>query len=348
MSSLIDTALQTPHAWSLARKVVEAMEREKVWPTSVNYALWLQALMEPKGEAATALRSAITTDGFLSESASEALAARCLPARPEADPAPPAESSRRLASEFDGAAAALAEALQTSTAYEQTLAATAGRLGGPVKAAELPALLAGVAAETRQVADRNDNLQKRLQDSLAEIEELRRGVMQGARDALTDGLTGLPNRKSFDQSLQRACVRAEREGRPLALAMLDVDHFKRFNDTWGHQTGDQILRHVALVVEHASAAPAVAFRFGGEEFAVIYPGQSAGDACPQVDAVREAISSAKLKRREKNIDLGVITLSAGLADWKPGEPPEALIERADRALYRAKAAGRDRTIQAAA
>ena len=100
--------------------------------------------------------------------------------------------------------------------------------------------------------------------------------MQVRRDATTDGLTNLANRKAFDEELERACADADADGAPLPLAVLDIDHFKNFNDTWGHQTGDQVIRYVASVIGRVGAPPRFAARYGGEEFAMIFSGETAG------------------------------------------------------------------------
>ena len=125
--------------------------------------------------------------------------------------------------------------------------------------------------------------------------------------------------------------------------MLDIDHFKSFNDTWGHQTGDQVIRYVASVIGRVGGTGVrFAARYGGEEFAVIFPGERREEARAALEAAREEISSRTLKRRSTNEDLGAITLSGGVAQHRPGEPPASLIEAADGALYAAKRGGRNR------
>ncbi len=135
---------------------------------------------------------------------------------------------------------------------------------------------------------------------------------------------------------------AATEDQPLSLCIIDIDHFKRFNDTWGHQTGDQVIRYVASVIGRLGAAPRLAARYGGEEFAVILPGDSTDMAAAMLDAMRLEIASRALKRRSTNEDLGAVTVSVGVAGFRTGESPVALIERADEALYASKRAGRNR------
>jgi len=176
---------------------------------------------------------------------------------------------------------------------------------------------------------------------------LREHLEQVRRDATTDALTSLANRKAFDDELTRACALAAEKGEPLSLAFVDIDLFKRFNDSWGHQTGDQVLRYVANVIGRIACAPRFAARFGGEEFAMIFPGELAKDVWSVVEEVRLEVSSRTLKRRSTNEDLGAITVSAGLAEFKRGDDVHTLVERADEALYASKHAGRNCTTNAA-
>jgi len=130
------------------------------------------------------------------------------------------------------------------------------------------------------------------------------------------------------------------------LAVLDIDHFKNFNDTWGHQTGDQVIRYVASVIGRVGAPPRFAARYGGEEFAMIFSGETAAQVEQNLHEIREEVGSRHLKRRSTNEDLGAVTISAGFAERKKAEPPVSLMERADAALYDSKHAGRNRVTRA--
>ncbi|HET9159601.1 MAG TPA: GGDEF domain-containing protein, partial [Caulobacteraceae bacterium] len=171
---------------------------------------------------------------------------------------------------------------------------------------------------------------------------------QVRREAMTDALTGLANRKAFDETLNAAVAHGAKAGEPLSLAIVDIDHFKNFNDTWGHQTGDQVIRFVASVIGRTAAPPRFAARYGGEEFAIIFPGETSDQAKTALEDIRVEISSRMLKRRSTNEDLGTISVSAGLAQWTAGETLDALIERADGALYFAKRNGRNQVSEAGA
>jgi diguanylate cyclase len=189
-------------------------------------------------------------------------------------------------------------------------------------------------------------LQRQLEESTSEITKLRDNLAEVRRDAATDALTGLGNRKAFDAALERAVAEGGAAGGSICLAVLDIDHFKRFNDTWGHQTGDQVLRYVASVLSRVGASPRFAARYGGEEFAIIFPGETASTVAPVLMEVLQEIASRNLRRRSTNEELGAITVSAGLAELKLKEGALDLVARADAALYASKRGGRNRVTNA--
>ncbi len=151
--------------------------------------------------------------------------------------------------------------------------------------------------------------------------------------ARTDGLTGLPNRRHWEQQLPRELARAWRDGRRLCVAMLDLDYFKDYNDRQGHQAGDKLLREAAVAWRVALRPYDILARYGGEEFSVILPGCELDDALTLVERLRTCTPQGE-------------SCSAGIAEWDGEERPETLVGRADAALYRAKRAGRNRSIVA--
>lgn len=151
--------------------------------------------------------------------------------------------------------------------------------------------------------------------------------------ARTDELTGLPNRRAWQEELARELPRARRHCDPLCVAMLDLDHFKRYNDNQGHQAGDRLLKRVAGAWTAELRATDILVRYGGEEFALALPGCGIEDAIATVERLRAVIPSGQ-------------TCSAGIACWDGEELAAGLLDRADRALYEAKRSGRDRTVMA--
>ncbi|WP_100656058.1 GGDEF domain-containing protein [Alteromonas flava] len=163
-----------------------------------------------------------------------------------------------------------------------------------------------------------------------------------------DGLTGLANRRYFDEALQEEILRAQRAGSPLALLLIDVDSFKQYNDTYGHLQGDDCLRLIAqLINEHTRRAGELVARFGGEEFSVVLPNTSAEQALQIAETLRCAVLRSDIEHNSTVVnDKHQLSISIGVAVYNKGEEPNELISRADKALYRAKAMGRDKAVLA--
>lgn len=165
------------------------------------------------------------------------------------------------------------------------------------------------------------------------------------RAAKTDLLTGVHNRRWMDEMFPRQLARSVRSGHPLALLMVDIDRFKRLNDTYGHRNGDIVLKAVARRLAETLRPTDFLVRYGGEEFVAMLPGAGEQAALTAAERLRSAVETADYKAPEPYTLLQV-TVSIGVALLEPGESVEQLIERADRALYQAKAAGRNRVMHA--
>jgi len=201
--------------------------------------------------------------------------------------------------------------------------------------------LVGMAKEMEFV---NHKLEERLSASKQEISRLQRNLEVARNESLTDPLTSLSNRKYFDQALTKAIAEAVAENESMSLIMTDIDHFKTFNDTYGHLTGDQVLRLVALAVKQNVKGQDIAARYGGEEFAVILPDTVLRSAVTVADHIRRAVMSKELMKRSTGEHLGRVTISIGVATLRRDDTVQSLIDRADSCLYAAKRAGRNRVI----
>ena len=334
----IDIVIRSSQSYDLAAAALVSMKSAGVWPTPLNFELWLHIAADPDGPLSREVRALTARGEAITEACSEELAARFLP-RGRLDEEL-RDAGQHLDSQLVQVAQAITSAQKTTADYGRTLAG-AHREMAEQPAGDVTRMIETLAAATRRVQRENDTLEKRLSTSTDEVQRLRAHLESARLDAMTDALSNLPNRKAFDQGLARACREADATGMPLTLAVLDIDHFKRFNDTWGHQTGDQVIRFVASVIRKNGALPRLPARYGGEEFALVLPGERAAAAMPVLDAIRLEISSRGLKRRSTDEDLGAVTVSAGVAERRRGESIAALVERADTALYASKHAGRN-------
>ncbi|HNR76594.1 MAG TPA: GGDEF domain-containing protein [Parvularculaceae bacterium] len=204
------------------------------------------------------------------------------------------------------------------------------------------ALMDGVLSVAKSVREANERLELQLARSSDEVDTLRRNIENIQQEAMLDPLTGVKNRKTFDLEIERLVRAANESGESLVLIMADVDHFKKFNDKWGHQTGDHVLRLVAEVMNANVKGQDVLARYGGEEFAIILPGTSLPNAVMLANRIRTSVESRRLKKRRTEEDLGVITLSMGAAAFRWNDTIDSFIERADNCLYAAKNNGRNR------
>lgn len=165
------------------------------------------------------------------------------------------------------------------------------------------------------------------------------------QQSLRDPLTGLFNRRYFEESLRREMLRCERKGLPLALMLLDIDHFKAFNDSHGHSAGDAVLAQVGRTIASLVRAEDMACRYGGEEFTVVMPETDAASAVARAEAIGRTLAQTTISHN--GVTLGPVTLSIGVAVFPDdGVTPEVLFEVADASLYRAKAEGRNRVLRA--
>lgn len=211
-------------------------------------------------------------------------------------------------------------------------------------AEDVAAIVQRLRAETVRMQKVNGELEANLLASRRQVDELQANLTAIRQDSLTDALTGVANRKHFDRSLVELSTAAESSRKPFTLMMCDVDHFKSFNDRYGHQTGDQVLRLVAGAIKAAVKGSDLAARYGGEEFAVLLPETTLAQAAPIADKVRVAVMGKELVKRSTGERLGRVTISIGVAQWCPGDSPSSLIERSDEALYAAKRGGRNRVV----
>ncbi len=231
---------------------------------------------------------------------------------------------------------------ENASGHSETLSSLSDQLRQTTE--EYPAvgkLLEGVISVAKDIRNENERLENRLADSASEISTLQRNVENIQAEAMKDSLTGIANRSTFDKALVQQMAEAAASGEDLALVIADIDNFKLFNDKWGHQTGDQVLRLVAEVMNANVKGQDVLARYGGEEFAIVLPGTSLHNARMLADRIRIAVESRRLKKRRTKEDLGVITMSMGVGVRRKGDTTESIIERADECLYAAKARGRN-------
>ena len=233
-----------------------------------------------------------------------------------------------------------------TASYSGSLASVNERMHRVKTAEEIQDIVKNVMAETHDMLARNQKLEEELDRSSAMMMGLQRDLEQVRKEAMTDGLTGLSNRKAFDAAIARITEDAQANDAPYTLLMMDIDHFKSFNDNFGHQIGDQVLRLVARTLIEGVKGKDVAARYGGEEFVIILPDTTLSAGVAVGNSLRKTVATKDVINRSTGEKLGRITMSVGVAEFTPGEKTTDLIERADAALYTAKHNGRNQVAAA--
>lgn len=250
----------------------------------------------------------------------------------------------RVVDEINQVMAMMDAAVGSASTYTESLNSVTDRLGSAKDREGLRAIVESLVQTANEMRKDNSSLEERLNASKVEINQLQVNLEVVRNESLTDPLTGLANRKQFDDRLTQALTDAAERSEPLSLIMTDIDHFKTFNDTWGHLTGDQVLRLVAMSVKQNVKGQDIAARYGGEEFAVILPNTVLRSGLTVADHIRRAVMSKELMKRSTGQNLGRVTISLGVATARKGDTIQSLIARADACLYAAKRNGRNRVI----
>jgi diguanylate cyclase len=254
------------------------------------------------------------------------------------------EVGSQVKNEIDQVMAMIDAVAGTASSYTESLAGATEQLALSKDREGLRVIVENLVATTKAMERSNQQLEERLVASKKEINELQSNLEAVRTESLTDPLTQLANRKYFDITLEKAIAEATEKNEPLSLMLTDIDHFKAFNDNFGHLTGDQVLRLVAMSVKHNVKGKDTAARYGGEEFAIVLPNTVLRAANTVGDHIRREVMSKELMKRSTGEQLGHVTISIGVATLRRGDTSQSLIERADACLYAAKRNGRNRVI----
>ena len=255
------------------------------------------------------------------------------------------EVGARVIGEINDVMSIITEALGMTASFGDSLKGASSTLSaGSNDRDQIKSVVATLVKSTQQMQQTNKALEERLGTSRQEISSLQQNLEAIRAESLTDPLTGLSNRKFFDRAMENAVSHAAQTGEPMSLLMLDIDHFKSFNDNYGHLTGDQVLRLVGVSLKQSIKGQDTTARYGGEEFAVILPNTPLRQALTVADNIRRAVMARELKKKSTGEILGRITVSVGVAMLRAEDDMYSLIERSDGCLYAAKRSGRNRVI----
>jgi diguanylate cyclase len=325
-----------------AQRAIDLMLANHIAPTPANYEFWYRYVSDFDPELSQAVNACLAKNAILTPQQAEQLRTRYL-GRVDADP-----SHSLIEGAIDGASRKLhhieesvRSAGDDASAYRDVLQAGTALFTANGDASGQRRLIEQIAFATTSMIERTERLEKQLQASSAEIMALRQDLDTARSESRIDALTGIANRKAFQAYLEAHAARALADRKPLSLIFSDIDHFKQFNDTWGHRMGDEVLRLVGQSLEHLCKGMGYPARYGGEEFVIVLPNKTLEASIDIAEQIRDFVGARMVRAKHSNQKIGRITLSLGIAQMAWGDTLESLIERADAALYQAKERGRN-------
>ncbi len=326
----------------VAKSALGCMAEQGVSANPTNFTVWYAYCSKTNPELNRALDLLINHGVSFTESLSEEIYNKFFEADRQSQEI--REASKRIQGAVNEIVDCLYNSGEDQSTYVEKLTQFSEQLDKTERGEEVGDLVRGILDETRQILEKNKTLESRLGESSEEIDQLRQHLEEVRREAMTDPLTGMANRKFFDLTLRAEAEMAMETGEPLCLLLMDIDHFKKFNDTYGHYVGDLVLKIVARTLKDNVKGQDLAVRYGGEEFCVILPKTQIADAVSAATNIRHAMASRKLRNKKTGESYGKVTVSIGVAQYRSDEALDQFIQRADRALYMAKDDGRNRVV----
>jgi len=327
-------------SFTTLKQTIPLLLKHKISAIPSNYALWYTYVSNESPELKTAIDHVLDNNMLLSEIKSKALYRDYIAETEEV-------TAWELRQSLEAMLIELSQSLQDTrtetTSFKKTMDTCVDDLAKVEKEGlsieEVMALVRSLVKDTQNIRRSTINFNAALIDAQNEIEALRAQLKQSQQDALYDALTGLCNRRYFDEELATQSLQPN-----LCLMLVDLDHFKKINDNYGHVMGDLVLKATAKKLQATCRDGAQAFRFGGEEFAIIIPNSNFAKARSMAESMRKAIEKIGVKDKRTGEVLGDIAASIGVAELTKNMNPLALIEKADKQLYEAKRLGRNRVM----
>ena len=327
-------------ATSVAGRALRLMAQHKVPATPENFEIWFKFSLGTVPELTKTINILIAAKREFDGATNRSLFVSYIGAGPDRD-AKQGEISHPLQTILSRAQGFLATSMADDSKPIPALDGVASQIPEIRDPRILVQDLTGALSTTMT---RATTLQAHFNACLQELGNIRNHLAAAEQRSKTDALTGLANRHALDEFLRNAQIVAMESGEPLSIFLLDIDHFKTFNDKFGHQFGDQVLRLISRILRDGVRDRDLAARYGGEELAGVLPGADLPVCSTVAERIRQAISKRKVTRRTTGEILSSVTVSIGVAQFVPGEALTSLFERCDRALYAAKHGGRNRTV----
>jgi diguanylate cyclase len=327
-------------SFAILKQTIPLLLKHKISAIPTNYALWYTYVSNESPELKTAIDQVLDNNVQLSEIKTKELYRNHVA---ETEEVTAWELRQSLEAMLVELSQSLKDTRSETTSFKETMDTCVDDLSKVEKEGlsveEVMALVRSLVKDTQNIRRSTISFNAALADAQNEIEALRGQLEQSQHDALYDALTGLCNRRYFDEELATQSLKPN-----LCLMLVDLDHFKKINDNYGHVMGDLVLKATAKKLQATCRDGAQAFRFGGEEFAIIVPNANFSTARSMAESMRKAIEKIGVKDKRTGEMMGDIAASIGVAEFTKGMNPLALIEKADKQLYEAKRLGRNRVM----
>lgn len=333
MASCSFDSIDFQDADPLAKRAMDLMSKYRVPPSPDNFSIWFRYAARSSAHLNKTIDVLIGNKRAFDEPTNRDLVRIYLLGDQQAD------LSERIQKLVHSARDLLTSAIDDQKAQIKTLHDVSTRAGQ----ADPKSLIASLLEELLKATSRAKTLEIGFNNTSQELDKMKETLARSDQSAKTDPLTGLANRRGLEEKLHAAQINAMERGDALSILLIDIDHFKRFNDAYGHQVGDQVLRLTAGMFRQQLRDCDFAARYGGEELMGVLEDADLKATQVIAERIRVAVSERRMRKRSTGEDLGAITVSIGVAEFQPGESINDLIERADRALYHAKHAGRNQT-----
>jgi diguanylate cyclase len=326
------------YATAVAEKALRFMSQQRVPPTPNNFHLWFKYSIGTSSDLKRAIDILIGNRRKFDATTNHDLFATYI-GLPSAESV--AANSQQLHSVMGSAQQFLTAAIADNRTQIGAISDVADRSEAGV---DPKLLVQSLMNELEKAAKRATKLEGNFVETTRELDKIRDSLSKSEERAKTDTLTGLPNRRALDEFFRAAQIAAMEKGGALSVLLIDIDHFKAFNDNFGHGVGDQVLRLMAKVLRERVREIDLPARYGGEELIAVLPGAELATCEAIAERIRRAVSECRITRRSTGEDLPGVTVSIGVGQFQLGESMTDLIERCDRALYLAKRTGRNRVV----
>jgi diguanylate cyclase len=326
------------------RLAVPLMTKYGIAMTPQNYAVWYEYVSGANMQLSETIDIDLAQHGTFTNQRTIELYDRFLgPEKEELNLLDQRADLRHLLQEIQKFAQTGSSAASHST---EQLAEALAKIHPDMSRDQIHVLIQDVMLETKQAMSSSQQLTDRLNAAMLDIEEIKLDIEDTKKEAKTDRLTGLANRKSFDEQIQLTVSEAEKTTQNLSIIFCDLDLFRELNAKHGHLLGDQVLKVVANIIKATVKGRDFVARYGGEEFTITMMNTSLEDAKTIAETIRKEISAKRIQRKDSKEPLGQITMSFGIASCCKSEGADSFLQRADRALYQSKRNGRNTTSEA--